>query len=91
MAVMPVYGKKHFKKSSFQKSTRPILMKLGMKHQRPKPILLCSNYDHGLTLTYFTAVSNFATYIWENGTIMDPLLIIASCDLEFGFYSKLNE
>ena len=56
-----------------------------MKHQRPKPFIICANYDPGLTLTYFTARSNFATqaFIWENGTIMDSLENIASCDLEF--------
>ena len=66
-------------------------MKLGMKHQRPKPIIVCTNYDPGLTLTYFTAMSNFVHFIMENVTMMDSLEIIASCDLEFGLYSKLNE
>ena len=61
-------------------------MKLCMKHQRPKPIIICANDDPGLTLTYFTARSNFATYAftWENITMMNSLEIIASCDLEFG-------
>ena len=56
-----------------------------MKHQRPKPFIFCANYDPGLTLTYFTARSNFATlaFIWENVTLMDSLEIIAACDLEF--------
>ena len=61
-------------------------MKLCMKHQRPnKPFIFCSNYDPGLTFTYFMARSNFATkaFIWENVTMMDSLEIIASCDLEF--------
>ena len=64
-----------------------------MKHQRPKPFIFCSNCDPGLTLNYFMARSNFATYafIWENMTVMDSLEIIASCDLEFGKSSKLNE
>ena len=61
-------------------------MKLCMKHQRPKPFIIYANYDPGLTLTYFTAWSNFATkaFTWENVTMMDSLEIIASCDLEFG-------
>ena len=61
-------------------------MKLCMKHQRPKPFIFCSNYDPGLTLTYFTARSTFATsaLMWENVTMMDSLEIIASCDLDFG-------
>ena len=66
-----------------------------MKHQRPKPFIFCSNYEFGLTLTYFMTRSNFATYafIWENVTMMDSLEIIASCDLEFyslSFYSLEN-
>ena len=66
------------------------MMKLCMKHQRPKPYIIYANYDPGLTLTYFKARSNFATkaYIWENVTMMDSLEIIASCDLEFGQNSK---
>ena len=48
-------------KNIFPGTTRQILMKLCMKHQRPKPFIICANYDPGLTLTYFTARSNFAT------------------------------
>ena len=61
-------------------------MKLGMKHQRFKLIIICSNYNHVLILTDFTARSNFATsaFIWENKTMIDTVEIIASCDLEFG-------
>ena len=81
----------HFKISP--RTTGQILMKLCMKHQRPKPFIIFANYDPGLTLTYFTARSNFATYAvtWENVTMMDFLEIIASCDPEFGKCSKLNE
>ena len=56
LAAMSIYGK----------NTLEIhwadLMKLGMKHQRPKPIIVCTNYDLGLTFTYFMARSNNATY-----------------------------
>ena len=57
MAAMSIYGKT-LQKSSF---TGPILMKLCKKHQIPKPIIICANYHLWLTLTYFTAMSNFAT------------------------------
>ena len=60
MAAMPIYGKNH-SKIIFPGITWQILMKLCMKHQRPKPFNICANYDPGLTLTYFTARSNFAT------------------------------
>ena len=49
MAAMPIYGKNTF------------LMKLCMKHQRPKPFIICANYDPGLILTYFMARSDIAT------------------------------
>ena len=29
--------------------------------------------------------------MWENGTMIVSLEIIASCDLEFGIYTKLND
>ena len=64
---------------------------LHMKIKRSlKPIIFCSN---GLSLIYFTAGSNFATppFIWVNVTMMDSWEIIASCDLEFGLDSKLND
>ena len=60
MAAMPIYGKNTLK-IFFPGTTGLILMKLCMKHQRPKPFIFCSNYDPGLTMTYFMARSNFAT------------------------------
>ena len=68
-------------------------MKLCVKHQRPKPFILCSNYDPGMTLTYFMAMSNFSTlvFIWKNVTMMDSLDFIASCALKLGLHCKLNE
>ena len=63
-----------------------------MKYHRLKLMIFCTNDNPMLILTYFTARSNFATYafIWENVTMMDSLEIIASCDLEFSLYSKIN-
>ena len=61
MAAMPIYGKKKLLKTIFPGTTWQILMKLCMKHQIPKPFIICANYDSGLTLTYFTPRSNFAT------------------------------
>ena len=60
MAAMPILGKNTLR-TFFPGTTGQILMKLCMKHQRPKPVIICANYDAGLTLTYFTARSNFAT------------------------------
>ena len=85
MAAMPIYGINTLK-ILFPGTSGSISMKHGMKHQRFKLILFCSNDNPVLILTYFTARSNFATsaFIWENVTMMDTLEIIASCDLEFG-------
>ena len=76
----------------FQRTSGYILTKFGMKHQGLKFIIFCSNKISGLTLTCFVAWSNLATKAFkgENVTMMDSLKIIASCDLEFGLYSKLN-
>ena len=77
----------------FPGTTGPILMKLCLKNQKNKPFIICTNYDPRLTLTFVTARLNFATlaFTWKNVTMMYFLEIIASCDLEFGSYSKLNE
>ena len=56
MAVMPIYGKTL---KNLPGTTGQILMKLCMKHHRPKPFIISANYDPELTLTYITARSNF--------------------------------
>ena len=85
MAALSIYGK-NTSKIFFPGTTGLILMKLCVKHQRSKPFILCSNYDPGMTLTYFMARSNFATlvFIWKNVTMMDSLDFIASCALKLG-------
>ena len=44
MVVMLIYGKNTLE-LFFPGTTGPILMKLGMKRQRPKPIIVFTNYD----------------------------------------------
>ena len=36
---------------------RPMILKLGMKHQGIEVYKICINHDPGMTLTYFTARS----------------------------------
>ena len=56
IAAMPIYGKNP---SKFLSGTAgPISKKLGTKHLEFLPILVCSNDDPEVTLTYFTARSN---------------------------------
>ena len=57
------YGKNTLK-IFFPETTAPNLMKLCMKHQKSNLFIICASHDPGLTLTYFTARSNYATYIW---------------------------
>ena len=60
MAAMPIDGKNTLK-IFFPGTTGQILIKLCMTHQRPKPFIICANHDPELILTFFTALSNFAT------------------------------
>ena len=60
MAATPIYGKNPLK-IFFSGTGGPIFTKLGMWHQGLKPIIVCSNDDPGVTLTYFTARSNLVT------------------------------
>ena len=59
MAATPICGKNSSK--AFSGTKGPISTKLGMKHRGLLPIIVCSNDDPRLTLTYFTARSNLVT------------------------------
>ena len=85
MAAMPIYGKNPLK-IFFSGTGRPISTKLGMKHWGLQHIIICSNDDPGVTLTYFTARSNLVTYafLWEKVKTVDFSETIAACDLKNG-------
>ena len=72
MAAMSIYGKNP-SKIFFSGIGGPISTKLGMKHRRLQPIIVCSNDDTGVTLTYFMARSNFVTlaFPYEKVKIVD--------------------
>ena len=57
----------------------PISINFNMLHRGPWLIILCSHYDPGMTLTYFTARSIFATYafIQEKATYWKFLQYVA--------------
>ena len=59
MAAMPLSGKNTSK--IFSGTHGPILMKLGLQHLGLQPIIVYSNDDPGLTLTYFMERSNLVT------------------------------
>ena len=57
ISAMPIYGKNPSK--IFLSGTGgPISTKLGMWYRGLQPIIVCSNDDPQVTLTYFTAMSN---------------------------------
>ena len=60
MAAMPIYGK-NLSEIFFSRTGGPMILKLGMQHWGLKLYKVCINGDPGLTLTYFTARSNFET------------------------------
>ena len=60
MAAMPIFGKKP-SKIFFTGTSGPISITLGMQHLGLLPIIVCTNDDPGVTLTYFTVRSNFTT------------------------------
>ena len=55
-----------------------------MQHQGLLPIIVCSNDDPDVTLTYFTARSNLVTYafLWEKVKNVDFSETIAASDLK---------
>ena len=85
MADTPIYGKNP-SKIFFCGTSRSISTKLGMKHPGVQIIIVCSNDDPGVTLTYFTARSNLVTYVflWEKVKTVDFSETIAASDLKVG-------
>ena len=66
MAVTPICGNDP-SKIFFSITKGPMTLWLGMQHWGLGPIIVCSNDDPRLTLTYFTARSNLVPYafIWD--------------------------
>ena len=83
MAAMPIYGK-NLNKIFFPRTKRSMTLKLGMQHRVLEYYQICSNDDHELTLTYFTARSNLVPYAFVKikRKTMDFSENIVVCDLE---------
>ena len=58
-----------------------------------QPIIVCSNDDPAVTLTYFTARSNLVIYVfqWEKVKTVDFSETIAAIDLKSGRCRQLIE
>ena len=89
MTAAPIYGKNP--STIFSRTGGPIFTKLGMKHRGLQPIIGCSNDDPGVTLTYFTAISNLETlaFVLEKVKTVDFIQTIEACDLKVGRYREL--
>ena len=93
MAAMPIYGKNPLK-IFFSGTGRPISKKLGLLHPGLQPIIVFfSNDDPRVTLTYFTAKSNLATWLFYGKKVKteDFSETIAACDLKVGRCRQLIE
>ena len=55
------WGHKNPSKIFFSETGGPISTKLGMYNRGLQPIIICSNDDPRVTMTYFTARSNLVT------------------------------
>ena len=66
MAAMPIYGKTI---KIFSRTGRPMLLRLRMQHWGLKLYKVCINGNPGLTLTQFTAMSNWLP-VHLNGKIV---------------------
>ena len=54
MATIAINNKKSSKISIFR-TRKPMILKLGMKHDGMELYKICINHDPGMTLTFFTA------------------------------------
>ena len=83
MATTPIYDKNPSK--IFSSGTGgPISTKLDIKHQGLQAIIVCSNDEPRVTLTYFTARSNLVTlaFLLEKVKTVDFSETIAASDLK---------
>ena len=68
-------------------------LKLGMQHRVLKYYQIPSNDSPGLTLTYFTAMSNLVPYafVWEKGKTMDFSETIVVYDLKLATHDQSDK
>ena len=92
MAAMPIYGKNPLE-IFFSRSGRQISTKLGMKHRGLQPIIVYSNDDPRVTLTYFTTRSNLVilAFLWKKVKTVDFSESIAACVLKVARCRQLIE
>ena len=79
IAAMPIYSKKP-SQIFFSRTGGPISTKLGMYNQGLLSIIVCTNDDPGVNLTYFTTRSNLV--LWEKVKTVDFSESTVPCDLK---------
>ena len=79
MAATPIYGKKT---SKISRTGGPMILKLSMQDEGLKLYKIYINDDPGLTLTYFTARSNWVAYMFEWGKLLQSHLMGKTCSKE---------
>ena len=82
MASLSIYGKKTLKNLLLW-NQRTDFHELWYVAQGILAHIFCSHYDPGMTLTYFTARSNFATWAFMQEKIK-MMEMFAACGLEIG-------
>ena len=72
---------------------RPMTLNVGMQHRVLEYYWVCSNDYPGLTLTYFTAMSNLVPYafVWEKGKTMNYSGTIVAYGIKVCRCRQLNE
>ena len=92
MAAMLINGKNPLE-IFFSRTGRPISTKLGMVALGLQPIIVYSNDDPRVTLTYFTAWSNLVilAFLWGKSENSGFAETIATCDLKVGRCRQLIE
>ena len=69
MAAMAIISKKHIRIFS-SRTRRPMILKLGMKHQAVELYKVYINHDPWMTLTYFMIRSTYLAHAFEWGKLL---------------------
>ena len=74
----------------FSGTKRPMTLKVRKQYRVLKYYQVDTNDDPGLTLTYFTAMSNLISYdfVWEKLKLSETIVVY---DIQIGRCSQLNE
>ena len=67
-----------------------MILKLGMYYRGLKLYNVYINDDPGMTLTYFTARSNWVTYMFEWGKLLQSHLMEKTCSKRINVLMKNN-